>query len=143
MEYYNEAADLETEPGEKVKIYRRIADNFRRKGSYSQARTYYNKVLQIKPSDGRSYLHIATMYAKSANNCGTTPFQKRAINWKAAEMAEKAARVDASIASSANAAASSYRQRAPSKQDIFSEGMAGKTVTFSCWVGGSVRVPNL
>ena len=26
---------------------------------------------------------------------------------------------------------------------IFSSGMAGKTVSFSCWVGGSVRVPNL
>lgn len=143
MEYYNEAADLETEPAAKVKIYRSIADNFRRKGSYSQARTYYNKLLQIKPSDGRSYLHIASMYANSANSCGTTPFEKRAINWKAAEMAEKAARVDASVASTANSAANSYRQRAPSKQDIFSQGMAGKTVTFSCWVGGSVRVPNL
>ena len=49
----------------------------------------------------------------------------------------------ASVASSARSAASSYRGRAPSKNDIFSEGMAGKTVTFSCWVGGSVRVPNL
>ncbi|PVW17321.1 tetratricopeptide repeat protein [Marixanthomonas spongiae] len=143
MEYYNEAADLETEPAAKVKIFRKIADNFRKKGSYSQARTYYRKVLEIKPSDGRSYLHIASMYAKSANNCGTTPFEKRAINWKAAEMADKAARVDASVASTARSAASSYRQRAPSKQDIFSEGMGGKTVTFSCWVGGSVRVPNL
>ncbi|WP_339699706.1 hypothetical protein [uncultured Marixanthomonas sp.] len=143
MEYYNEAADLETEPAAKVKIYRRIADNFRNKGSYGQARTYYRKLLEIKPSDGTSYLRIATMYAKSANNCGTTPFEKRAINWKAAEMADKAARVDAAVASSARAAASSYRQRAPSKNDIFSQGMAGKTVTFSCWVGGSVRVPNL
>ena len=143
MEYYNEAADLETEPAAKVKIYRRIADNFRKKGSYGQARTYYRKLLEIKPSDGTSYLRIANMYAKSANSCGTTPFEKRAINWKAAEMADKAARVDASVASSARSAASSYRGRAPSKNDIFSEGMAGKTVTFSCWVGGSVRVPNL
>ena len=26
---------------------------------------------------------------------------------------------------------------------IFSSGMAGKTVTFGCWVGGSVKVPAL
>jgi len=58
-------------------------------------------------------------------------------------MANKAARVDASIASNARLAASSYRQRAPGKSDIFSEGMAGKTVTFNCWIGGSVKVPNL
>ena len=83
------------------------------------------------------------MYAQSTNSCGNNVFEKRAINWKAAEMANKAARVDGSIASTARAAASSYLQRAPSKSDIFAEGMAGKTVSFSCWVGGSVRVPSL
>ena len=83
------------------------------------------------------------MYAASANNCGTSTFEKRAIYWKAAEMAEKAARVDASIAGNARATANSYRERAPQKTDIFNEDMAGKTITFNCWVGGSVRVPNL
>ena len=58
-------------------------------------------------------------------------------------MANKAARVDGSIASTARDAASSYMQRAPSKSDIFSAGKAGQTISFSCWVGGSVRVPNL
>ena len=115
----------------------------RGKGQYGQARSYYNKALAEKPSMGVCYLKIAQMYAKSANNCGSSVFEKRAINWLAAQMADKAARVDASIASNARAAASSYRQRAPSKTDIFSESMAGKTVTFSCWVGGSVKVPNL
>jgi len=61
----------------------------------------------------------------------------------AAQLADKAARVEPSIAYTARAAASSYRQRAPSKTDIFSSSMAGKTVRFKCWVGGSVRVPTL
>ncbi|MEZ4859456.1 MAG: hypothetical protein R2781_11670, partial [Flavobacteriaceae bacterium] len=89
------------------------------------------------------YLKIAQMYAQSSNDCGATVFEKRAVNWKAAEMADKAARVDGSIASTAREAANSYRQRAPSKSDIFSEGMAGKTISFSCWIGGSIKVPNL
>ena len=83
------------------------------------------------------------MYSQSSNSCGSNVFEKRAVNWLAASMADKAARVDASIASNARSAAESYRQRAPSKSDIFSEGMSGKTVTFNCWIGGSVRVPNL
>ena len=83
------------------------------------------------------------MIAGSANSCGTTTFEKRAIYWKAAEMAEKAARIDASVASTASATANSYRERAPQKTDIFNEGMAGKIITFNCWVGGSVKVPNL
>ena len=115
----------------------------RKKGSLSSARSYYNKALAENPSLGVAYLRIAKMYGDSSNSCGSTAFEKRAINWKAAEMAEKAARVDGSIASNARAAASSYRARAPQKSDIFSSGMAGKTITFNCWVGGSVRVPNL
>ncbi|MCW8981165.1 MULTISPECIES: hypothetical protein [Altibacter] len=143
LEYFNQAADLETNPSDKAKVYYSIAENFRQKGSLGSARSYYLKMVEAKPSAGIAYLKIANMYAASANNCGTTTFEKRAIYWKAAEMADKAARVDASIAGTARATASSYRERAPQKTDIFSEGMAGKTITFNCWVGGSVRVPNL
>jgi tetratricopeptide (TPR) repeat protein len=143
LDYYNQAAELETNPSDKAKVYYSIAENFRKKSSYSSARTYYNKMLEVKPSAGIAYLKIANMIASSANNCGSTVFEKRAIYWKAAQYAERAARVDGSIASSARQTADSYRQRAPSKTDIFSEGMAGKTITFSCWVGGSITVPSL
>ncbi len=143
INYYNQAVNLETSPGKKADYLFAIAENARKKGTYSTARTNYLKVLELKPSKGICYLRIAEMYAKSSNDCGGSVFEKRAINWKAAEMADKAARVDGSIASTAQAAASSYRQRAPGKSDIFSEGMAGKTITFNCWVGGSVKVPSL
>ncbi len=143
LDYFNQAAELETNPGDKAKVYYSIAENFRKKGSFGQARSYYMKMVEVKPSAGIAYLKIANMIANSANSCGNTVFEKRAIYWKAAEMADRAARVDGSIASNARSAASSYRGRAPSKSDIFTEGMAGKTITFNCWVGGSVRVPSL
>jgi tetratricopeptide (TPR) repeat protein len=143
LEYYNQAADLETNNNDKAKIYYSIAENFRKKGSFGQARSYYNRMVEVKPSAGIAYYKIAQMIGSSANSCGSTPFEKRAVNWKAAEYADRAARVDASLAGDARAAASSYRQRAPSKGDIFNSGKAGQTVTFNCWVGGSVRVPNL
>lgn len=143
VDYYNQAVELESNVAKKADYLFAIAENYRKKGSMSNARSYYMKVLEAKPSKGICYLRIAEMYSKSSNECGGSVFEKRAINWKAAEMADKAARVDGSIAESALAAASSYRQRAPSKSDIFSEGMAGKTITFNCWVGGSVKVPTL
>lgn len=143
LEYFNQAAELETDNSRKARIYYSIAENYRKKGSYGTARTYFYKMLDVKPSAGIAYLKIARMIGDSSNSCGNTVFEKRAVNWLAADMAAKAARVDASLASSANAAASAYRQRAPQPADIFSEGMAGKTITFNCWVGGSVRVPNL
>jgi tetratricopeptide (TPR) repeat protein len=143
LDFYNQAAELETNPSDKAKVYYSIAENFRKKGSLSSARSYYLKMVEAKPSAGIAYLKIANMYAASANNCGSTPFEKRAINWKAAEMADKAARVDASIAGTARSSASSYRERAPGKSEIFNSGMGGKTISFKCWVGGSVRVPAL
>ena len=143
MEYYNQAADLETNPKDKARIYYSIAENMRKKGSFGSARTYYNKAVAENPSFGNAYLRIAKMYAASANNCGSTAFDKRAIYWKAASMADKAARVDGSIASIARKTASSYRGLAPGKTEIFSSGKAGQTITFNCWVGGSVKVPNL
>jgi tetratricopeptide (TPR) repeat protein len=143
LQYFNEAADLETDNAKKSRIYYSIAENYRKKGSFSTARTYYNKMLEAKPSAGIAYYKIGTMYADSANSCGETVFEKRAMYWLAADMMEKAARVDGSLAGNANAAADSYRQRAPQKSDIFSEGNAGETIKFNCWVGGSVRVPTL
>ncbi len=143
ISYLEESAEMQENPLRKARMYFRIGELKRKQGSYSSARSYYNKTLKFDPSYGRSYLRIAQMYSKSSGNCGSTVFEKRAVNWLAANMADKAARVDASIAPEARKAASSYRLRAPSKSDIFSESMAGKTIRFNCWIGGSTKVPNL
>ena len=143
ISYLEESAMMQTDNFKKARIYFRIAELKRKQGSYRSARSYYNKTLKYNPSQGRCYLRIAQMYSKSSNDCGATVFEKRAVNWLAANMADKAALVDASIASEAKRAATSYRQRAPSKSDIFSDGMAGKTISFNFWIGGSVKVPSL
>ncbi|MFT5249993.1 MAG: tetratricopeptide (TPR) repeat protein [bacterium] len=143
IDYLEESAEMQSDNFKKSRIYFRIAELKRKQGSYGSARSYYKKSLKYNPSNGRCYLRIAQMYSKSSSNCGATVFEKRAVNWLAANMADKAAIVDASIKSEARAAANSYRLRAPSKSDIFSDGMAGKTVSFNCWIGGSVKVPSL
>jgi hypothetical protein len=86
---------------------------------------------------------IANLYANSANNCGKSQFDKRAVYWLAANTAKKAARVDASIKKAALKTAASYIGRAPSKTDIFTEGMEGKIIEFSCWINENVMVPKL
>ena len=139
---FNKAVELETDPYRKSNILYKIATTVRR-SSKSQARNYAQKAINANPANGKAYLLIANLYATSANACGSTPFEKRAIYWRAAEMARKAGRVDPSLSRRANQSAASYTERAPTKEMIFSSGMAGKTVSFSCWVGGSVKVPNL
>ncbi len=139
---FNKAVELETDSYKKSDILYKIATTVRRT-SKSQARSYALKAIDANPANGKAYLLIANLYASSTNDCGSTPFEKRAIYWKAADMAVKAGRVDPSLGSRASQTASSYAERAPSKEMIFNSGMAGKTVSFSCWVGGSVKVPNL
>ncbi len=143
MEYYNQAAELQKDPSVRANIYYRIANNMKEKGQFGQARNMYRKAISSKPSLGRAYLQIANMIAQSANNCGETAFDKRAVYWKAAEYAERAARVDPSISSTANETAAAYRGRAPQRSDIFQNDMQGKTINIGCWIGESVRVPNL
>ncbi|MBT8283371.1 MAG: hypothetical protein KJO86_06505 [Muriicola sp.] len=139
---FNKALDLETNPKKKSNIAYKIATSYRRT-SKSTARNYAMKAIDANPSNGNAYLLIANLYASSANECGETPFEKRAVYWKAADMARKAGRVDPSLSGRAGQAASSYAAKAPSKTDIFNSGMAGKTLSFKCWVGGSITVPSL
>ncbi len=140
---FDKALQLETDSYRRSNIAYKVATVFRRKGSKSNARKYALKALDYNSANGKAYLLIANLYAGSANACGSSAFEKRAIYWKAADMANKAARVDPSLSSRANKSAASYRAKAPTKEMIFSSGMAGQTITFSCWVGGSVRVPSL
>ncbi len=139
---FNKAVELETDPFRKSNILYKIATTLRR-SSKSQARSYAQKAINANPANGKAYLLIANLYATSANACGETPFEKRAVYWLAADMARKAGRVDPSLGSTARQSAASYSAKAPSKTDIFTSGLAGKKLSFNCWVGGSVQVPNL
>ena len=139
---FNKAVELETDNYKKSNILYKIATQYRH-GSKSTARSYAQKAIDANPANGKAYMLIASLYAGSANDCGTSSFEKRAIYWKAADMARQAGRVDPSLSGKASQAAASYNAKAPNKEMIFSSGMAGKTVTFSCWVGGSIKVPNL
>jgi len=144
LEYYNEAAELEEDPNDQARIYYRIASNYKERGSFSQARNYYKKALDAKPSLGNAYLQIANMIAQSANDCGESSFDKRAVYWLAADYAARAARVDPSISSNANETATAYRGRAPQKSDVFQQGRAsGEAIQIGCWIGETVRIPQM
>lgn len=143
LRYYEESISLETDKYKKAKTLYKIALEFKAKGRKSRARSYARKALGFQPSLGKAYLLIANLYASSANDCGNTQFEKRAVYWLAANTARKAASVDASIKKNALKTAVSYEGRAPSKTDIFTEGKEGASVTFSCWINSSVKVPKL
>lgn len=143
LQYYNQSAELETNPSDKARVYYVLGNSYKNKGQYSTARSFYRKALNNKASMGAAYLQIAAMYAASANDCGNDSFEKRAVYWLAADYAERAGSVNASLKKDAQNAAASYRARAPQRQDIFTSGRGGETISFSCWIGESVRVPEV
>jgi len=143
LKYYEESIVLETDNYKKAKILFKIATKFKNAGRKSSARTYAQKALNFQPSMGRAYLLISSLYASSANSCGDTQFNKRAVYWLAADMARKAGNVDASLKSIARKTAASYVGRAPSKTDVFTEGNEGATIKFDCWINRSITVPKL
>ena len=138
-----QAFDLETDSYKKGKLAERIGSSLKSKGQYSQARSYYRESLKYNPSNGRPYLSIAAMYAASANSCGDDNFNKRAVFWLAAEEAAKAARVDGNLKSAAAQSVANYEAKAPTRAEIFSKGNQGQVITIGCWIGSSVKVPNL
>ena len=143
LSYYNQAVELESDNFEKSKILYKIATNFKKKGRYGQARTYFMKVLRANPSMGRAHLAIAAMYAKSANDCGTDNFSKRAVYWLAAKEAAKAGRIDPTMKKNAAKSIANYEAKAPTKSEIFSSGRASQVIKVECWIQRSLTVPSL
>lgn len=143
IKYFNEAYNLEKDAFKKAKLAMRIGDNMKKRGNLGQARTYYRNALANSPSMGRAHINIAQMYASSANSCGDSHFNKRAVFWLAAAEARKAGRVDANLKSYADQLAASYDGQAPQKSEIFQAGNEGQTISIGCWIGQSVTVPKL
>ena len=141
--YYTQAIDLETDDYEKAKILFRIASKFKKSGSFSEARSYYRKALRYNPSMGKCYIAISQMYASSAKNCGSDNFSQRAVYWLASNEALKAAKVDRNLIKAANNSSKNYLAKAPQKSEIFSSGREGELIKIGCWIGSSIKVPNL
>lgn len=75
IKFFNQSVDLETDNFKKSRVLVKIAT----KMGKASAVNYANKALQFNASNSDAYRIIAHAYASSANECGTTSFEKRAI----------------------------------------------------------------
>jgi len=143
FKYWDQAVELGIDNDYKSRIHYNKGNIYKSQGQYSSAKREYILSNQAKPSYGTPFLKIADMIAKSGNQCGTDPLQKRMVNWVAARYAEKAGRVDPSLKSTAAKYVASYNGTAPQTSDIFSSNKynSGDRITFNCWVGESVTIP--
>lgn len=139
-QYYEQSAKLNDNPIEKADIYYTMAASIYMSTDKAKAKEYLQKTVQNNPQVGRAYLVLAQLYG-AASECGATPFEKKAVNWLAAETALKAGITDARLKAASERVAENYRKKAPSSAEIKEAKMAGKTIAFKCWINESVVVP--
>jgi len=141
LEMRKKAIELEIDPVRKSKLLLTVAQDYNKKGQKSKARKSANDAIRNNPSNGAAYLLIASMYATSANSCGTDEFSKRMVYVAALNKAQRAVKVDPSIASKAKKYIKSYKANIPTKSMIFNEGVKeGDTFKVGCWIGETVKV---
>ncbi|PCH51995.1 MAG: hypothetical protein COC22_04825, partial [Flavobacteriaceae bacterium] len=90
MEYFTKAVDQESDSYKKAKYLLTVAQILSKKGRKGEARNYAYRSLKLAPTMGRAYLLIASMYASSANSCGTDVVSKRMVYVAALNKALKA-----------------------------------------------------
>ncbi|MGV6845566.1 MAG: tetratricopeptide repeat protein [Lutibacter sp.] len=142
MDYFKQAIDQEQDPYKKAKSLLRVGQILFKKGRKSEARSYAYKALSFQPTMGKAYLLIASMYASSANSCGTDVVSKRMVYVAALNKARKAKSIDPSVSSLANRFIRSYSKNIPTKKDLFVAGInSGSIHKIGCWINETVRVP--
>lgn len=141
MEYFKQAVDQEADSYKKAGYLLKVSQILSKKGRKSEARTYAYRALKNAPTMGKAYLIIASMYASSANSCGTDVVSKRMVYVAALNKAIKAKSVDPSISRLANRYIKSYSKNLPSKKDLFAATIdVGSTHRIGCWIQETVRV---
>ncbi len=143
LEYFQKAEAMESDPYEKAKLLLFIAKIMKKKGRKSEARKYAYQALKARPSMGKAYLLIASLYASSAKSCsGGDAFTQRMIYQAAALKAMRAKAVDPGISSLASKYIKSYKAKAPSTQDVFEKGyQSGTPFKIGCWINETVNIP--
>lgn len=142
-QYFEQAANLNTNPTEKAEIYYALASTIYMSTNKAKAKESLMKATKASPTFGKPYLLLAQMYGASGTECGANSFESKAVNWLAAETALKASSVEARYKVGAENMAERYRKNAPTKADIKEAKMAGKTIAFKCWINESVTVPKI
>ncbi|NMH27168.1 tetratricopeptide repeat protein [Flavobacterium silvaticum] len=139
--YFEQSAELESKPLEKANRYFILASSIYRNRDNAKAKASALKALQFDPAMGKAWLLLAQMYASGSKGCTNSGFEKRALNLLASETALKAGVANPKMKNTAEDASKKYLADAPTSQEIKEAGMAGKTITFGCWINEKVNIP--
>lgn len=143
IKFFEEAADLETDPTVKADDYYTIALLLSDQNNYSKSRQYCQKAIELNPNYGAAYMLIGRMYASTAKSVYPgDAVLARTVYYAVLDKLEKARQVDPSVADEANNLISTYRAHLPSTEEIFMHPdlEKGKAITIGGWIGERTTV---
>lgn len=134
--YYKKAIELSINNDAKANYYYEMAaivSNYH--SDKSLARQYANEAIRLRPSWGKPYLLIGTVYANSVKSISTNEFEQKAAYWAALEKFKEAARIDPEAAEEANKQIAIYSKYVPDKESLFFHGIKeGDTYLVGGWI---------
>ena len=140
MTYFEKAISQEDNLIQKAKYQYTVAQLLTRK-SVSNSRKYAKMAIKSNPAMGKAYLLIASLYANSANSCGSSIFEKKMVFTVSLKYAKKAAQVDPGSSRAAKKAINFYSKNIPNKKLKFIEGKkTGEAYTVGCWINETVTI---
>ena len=137
---YNESAELQTNPIEKAKIYYTLATGLLA-NDLPKSKEYLKKALSSDPKMGKAYLFLAQLYSNSANDCGKTDFEKKAVYYLAIQTAQKAGVAELRLKTTADKTAKDYEAKSLTADEISKAKMNGKSLTIGCWINETITFP--
>ena len=140
LQYYNESADLQSNPIEKARIYYNIATSIISNDN-AKSKEYLQKALSFDATNGKVYIYLAQMYANSAEQCGVTDFEKKAIYLLAAETVKKAETANPKLKPAVDKMYADFKAKAPSPTEISKLKLNGTSFTIKCWINETLQFP--
>ncbi|MGL2962281.1 hypothetical protein ACSVH2_00500 [Flavobacterium sp. RSB2_4_14] len=141
IRFYEESAQLQTNPVEKATIYYTLATGLV-SSEKAKSKEYLYKAISFDPKMGKAYLFLAQQYASSKEECGKTDFEKKAVYYLAIQTVKKAGVADPKLKPTADKMAADYALQSLTQDEIKKAKMNGKSLTIGCWINETVTFPS-
>jgi tetratricopeptide (TPR) repeat protein len=139
---FNEAADKALDNNQKAEIYYTIATVVYGLNDKQKSFEYSNKALSIDPTLAKAFLYQTQLIESGIEECKTSDFEKKAINWLLSETVLKAGKANKIYEKSSQTKSDNYLKKAPTKTETKTAGYKeGDKITFNCWLNQSIEIP--
>lgn len=140
--YYEQAANLQSDPAKKAETYVTIANSYQNIDS-AEAKKFAQKAIAADAKSGEAYLLLGNMYM-GASGCELSDFDKKALLWLAEDMFKRAETVEPRFKATVAALSKQNAPKLLKKADLkAAKKSSGDTIKYGCWINETVTIPKV